>query len=141
MNILAQVENRAGSHRATVRTNGKAQDLPIPSKEGGAGSAVNGGELLFLALATCYCNDLYREAARLGIAVEGVEVEVEGAFGGVGEPAGDVTYRVRITARGAAEADVRALAAHTDTVAEVQNTLRGGVSVRLGAVDVFVDGA
>ena len=34
-------------------------------KSPGRGSAVNGGEFLVLALATCYCNDLYREAERL----------------------------------------------------------------------------
>jgi uncharacterized OsmC-like protein len=35
---------------------------------------------LFLALATCYCNDIYREAAKRNIKVDSVEVEVEGTF-------------------------------------------------------------
>ncbi len=50
------------------------------SKENGYGSSASGGELLFLALATCYCNDIYREAAKKNIKVESVEVDVEGDF-------------------------------------------------------------
>ncbi len=38
---------------------GREQTLAIAAKAGAAGSSVNGGELLFLALATYYCNDLY----------------------------------------------------------------------------------
>lgn len=45
---------------------------------------MNGGEFLMLALATCYCNDPYREAARLNIVVENVDVEANGEFPGVG---------------------------------------------------------
>lgn len=140
MQIRAQVQNEAGRHRVTVSTNGTARSLDVPPKEDGRGSAVNGGELLFLALATCYCNDVYREAARQGIDVRGVEVEVEGAFGGVGEGARDVTYRARVTAAGTTEDEVRRLLAHTDTVAEVHNTLRAGTPVRLGEVAVEIVG-
>lgn len=70
MKIGARVENGAGEHRTTVTTNGASWPIDIPPKMPGDGSGVNGGELLFLALATCYCNDLYREAER-GITVGG----------------------------------------------------------------------
>ncbi len=136
MNIRAQVENRQGVHRVTLSTNQNERSIQIPPKPGGFGSSANGGELLFLALATCYCNDVYREAEKAGIAVESVEVEVEGEFGGVGEPARNVTYRARVAARGASEDAVRQLLQHTDRVAEIQNTLRQGVGVRLDRVDV-----
>jgi uncharacterized OsmC-like protein len=79
--------------------------------------------LLFLALATCYCNDIYREAGKRGIAVEQVEVNVEGEFGAEGEPARNVTYRAKVVAQ-ASESEIRDLIRHTDTVAEIQNTLR-----------------
>jgi organic hydroperoxide reductase OsmC/OhrA len=62
MQISATVRNQAGEHRAVVRTGNNEHVLAIPAKQEGLGSGVNGGELLFLALATCYCNDLYREA-------------------------------------------------------------------------------
>ena len=96
------------------------------------------GELLFLALATCYCNDVYREAAALGIDVRGIAVEVEGAFGGIGEPATNVSYRAKVTVAGASAEDARHLLERTDEVAEVQNSLRAGVPVRLSTIDVEI---
>ncbi len=90
---------------------------------------------MFLALATCYCNVIYREAARRGIKVERVEVEVEGDFGVDGEPARNVRYRAKVAAK-AGEADIRALMAETDRVAEIQNTLRVATPVTLDQIDV-----
>lgn len=72
MKISAKVVSSAAVHEATVRTNDAERSLPIPRKSTGSGSAVNGGEFLMLALATCYCNDLYREAQRLGIPLDAV---------------------------------------------------------------------
>lgn len=138
MTIRAQVHNEDGRHRVTLSTNGAEHALPIPPKPRGGGSSVNGGELLFLALATCYCNDVYREAAALGIDVRGVEVEVEGEFGGVGEPATNVRYRARVAVAGTSVEVARHLLQRTDEVAEVQNTLRAGVPVRLSAVEVEI---
>jgi organic hydroperoxide reductase OsmC/OhrA len=137
MKISATVKNSAGRHEATVQTNDQKQSIAVPPKATGPGSSANGGELLFLALATCYCNDIYREAARHGIEVEGVEVEVEGDFGGVGEPDDNVTYRARVRAH-ATEAAIRELMAHTDTVAEIQNTLRVGPGVTLSGIEAIV---
>ena len=138
MRIRAQLQNQEGQHRVLLSTDDRTHALTIPSRPTGFGSSANGGELLFLALATCYCNDLYREAAARRIEIRSVEVEVEGEFGGVGEPARHVTYRARVVAANATEADVRRLLEHTDTVAEVQNTLRGGVPVRLDGMDVEI---
>jgi organic hydroperoxide reductase OsmC/OhrA len=76
MNISARVMNRSGEHTVTVRTEGREHALTIAPKAEGLGSSANGGELLFLALAPCYCNDIYREARERGIEVERVQVEV-----------------------------------------------------------------
>ena len=130
MQISATVRNAPGRHEATVRTNEATQALAIAAKASGRGSAVNGGELLMLALATCYCNDLYREAERLGIAVEGVEVEARATFAGVGLAATDISYRVEVQSPAAPET-IAALLRHTDTVAEIHNTLRSGAAVTL----------
>jgi len=43
--------------------------------------ALNGGELLFLALATCYCNDIYHGARDRRLDVQSEEVEVTAEFG------------------------------------------------------------
>ena len=89
---------------------------------------MNGGEFLMLALATCYCNDLYREAARLQIELTAVEVEASAEFDGIGLAARDVQYRARIMSPASAEL-VEQLLRETDAVAEVHNTLRAGAAV------------
>ena len=135
MRISAHVQNSQGQHQVSMVTNDHAHSLSIPPKATGLGSSANGGELLFLALATCYCNDIYREATKRGIEVVGVEVEVQGDFGADGEPAQNVTYRAKVRAK-ASEGEIRALLQHTDQVAEIQNTLRVVTPVRLSQVDI-----
>ena len=130
MHIKARVSNSRGLHAVQVSTDERTQSLPIAAKPTGSGSSVNGGELLFAALATCFCNDLYREAGKRGIEVERVEVEVSGGFGGPGEPARDITYRANVVAN-AAPAAIDELIRATDQVTEIQNTLRAGCAVRL----------
>ena len=135
MKVSAKVQNSGGQHHVTLRTNDNVHSLAIPPKPTGFGSSANGGELLFLALATCYCNDIYREAAKRGLEVERVEVEVEGEFGAEGEPARNVSYRAKVTAQ-ASEAQIRELMSQTDRVAEIQNTLRLETPVILSGIEV-----
>ncbi len=134
MEITASVSSNAIVHDTHVSTNGQSKSIAIPRRIDAPGSSVNGGELLLLALATCYCNDIYREAAKLGIAVEQVQVEVSGTFAGPGDPASGVTYRARVEAN-ASEAEIAALIAHTDTVAEIQNTLRAAIPIELASYE------
>jgi organic hydroperoxide reductase OsmC/OhrA len=126
--VAARIRNTGDDHRVDVMTSGTTQNVSIAAKASGFGSAVNGGEFLMLALATCYCNDIYREAARLNIAVDSVEVEAQADFDGVGLAATNITYRARV-ASSASEAEIDALLCQTDAVAEVQNTIRAGASV------------
>lgn len=137
MKITARVANEPGSHELTVATNGSGQRIAIGAKPAG-GSAVNGGELLFAALATCYCNDVYREAAARGIRVTSVRVEVEGEFGAAGDAARSISYRASIEGDASSEA-LQELLRHTDSVAEIQNTLRAGVSVTFVAEPASTD--
>src|SRR5687767_185552 len=129
MKITAKVENSKDNHQVTLQTNEHIHSITIPSRSTGYGSSANGGELLFLALATCYCNDIYREAAKRNINVESVEVEVEGDFAAEGKPASNIVYRAKVKAD-ASEAKIRELMLHTDTVVEIQNTLRIGTPVQ-----------
>lgn len=130
MQIAAIVRSSTSSHEVSVRTGASARTLAVARKPDGPGSGVNGGEFLMLALATCYCNDLYREAGRLGIPIDAVEVEASAVFPGVGLAATDISYRAKVESQAPA-ADIERLLSETDAVAEVHNTVRAGVPVRL----------
>ena len=128
MEIAAVVKNSSLGHDVELRTGSAVHALGVAPKAAGRGSSVNGGEFLMLALATCFCNDLYREAERLQIPLDAVEVEASASFPGIGLAATDIRYRARI-ASGAPDAAIAELLRQTDAVAEVHNTLRAGVPV------------
>ena len=134
MKISARVESSRGQHHVSLATNDQAHSIQIAPKPAGVGSSANGGELLFLAVATCYCNDIYREAAKRGLSVQRVEVEVAGEFGAEGDPARNINYGAKVWAQ-APDQTIRDLMSHTDRVAEIQNTLRVGVPVTLGRIE------
>jgi len=130
MKISATIKSANNQHDVTVQTNDAAKQLNIPVKATGYGSSANGGELLTLALATCFCNDIYREAAKLNIPVTNVEVTCSAIFGAEGEAGTNFTYHVNVTSP-VPQADLDALIEHTDKVAEIHNTLRQGAGVTL----------
>lgn len=132
MNISAKITSEHQKQQITVQTNGNEKKITLPLKDSGYGSAVNGGELLLLAIALCYSNDIYREAAKMNIPVSGVEVLSNGEFGAEGEPGQNFRYNVKIVSSASAE-DVEKLILATDKVAEIHNTLRKGLDVTLTA--------
>ena len=136
MKICAHVHNSRNDHRVTLRTDDHSHTVRIPPRSTGFGSSANGGELLFLAVATCYCNDIYREASKRGIEVEGVDVEVEGEFGAEGTPARNVLYRAKVAAKASPEA-IQGLMEDTDQVAEIQNTLRVATPITLSHAEAM----
>ena len=134
ISISVQVSNQQNTHDVQLTTNGNSHSIDIPPRATGFGSSANGGELLFLALATCYCNDIYREAAKQGITVKRVQVEVSGTFGDApGSAADNLSYKATVEAQARVEV-IEALMRYTDTVAEIQNTLRLGTTVTLAEV-------
>jgi uncharacterized OsmC-like protein len=128
--IRAQINSSRDHHQIGLATNDQTHSIDIAPKATGFGSSANGGELLLLALATCYCNDIYREATKRAVTVERVEVEVTGEFGAEGEPARNVAYGAKVWAH-APDQTIRELMVHTDRMAEVQNTLRSGTPIQL----------
>jgi uncharacterized OsmC-like protein len=130
MTITATIKNSLQQNDISVATAGNEKEIVIPSKSNGQGSSVNGGELLFLSLATCFCNDIYREAVRRNIIIKSVEVTVMGEFGMEGEPASNISYKVNIQSD-APKNEIAKLINHVDRVAEIHNTLRKGVTVSL----------
>jgi len=130
MLMSATLKSSFNNHQIEVQTNGAAKLMQIAAKSTGYGSSINGGELLLTALATCFCNDIYREAAKRNIAVDGVEVEVTGEFGAEGEPGFNFQYKAKV-ASDVPQHEIDALIAHTDQVAEIHNTLRKGLNIIL----------
>ena len=130
MEIFANIESSKAGYKTSVRTGESTQIVQVPAKNNGRGSNVNGGELLMLALATCYCNDLYREAERLQISIDSVEIEATADFPGIGLAAKNIRYRTRVSSA-AAPSEIDHLIRHTDSVAEIHNTIRAGAPVTL----------
>lgn len=130
MEISATVKNTFNHHAVVVQTNGDAKAVQISTRASGYGSSINGGELLLLSLATCFCNDIYREAAKRHIAVSEVEVVCTGEFGGEGEPGTNFQYKATVVSDAPPDV-IDELIHYTDSIAEVHNTLRQGLRVTL----------
>src|SRR5512139_2710141 len=126
----ASINNLKVMNEVSLQVNDKRQVIQIPAKAEGYGSSVSGGELLCLALATCYCNDIYREAAKRGIVVENVEVDVDCEFEKDGHPAKFIGYKARVSAYASQDA-IRELMVITNRMAEIQNTVRKGLPINL----------
>lgn len=95
-----------------------------PAASGGGGLGFNGGQLLYLSVAACISNDLYREAETFGIVLKRVEMTVDGDFPGRGQPSTPINVDLFVEA----EAPVARLAALVDVVegvAEIPNSFRG----------------
>jgi organic hydroperoxide reductase OsmC/OhrA len=135
MQSVARIHNSQGEHHIKLTTGDRTSKISIPPKASGFGSSATGGELLMLALATCYCNDIYREAVKMDIRVTHVDVECSAEFPAEGEPARDITCTARITAD-APENKVRELAAQADRLAEIQNTVRSAIPVTIGQIEI-----
>ncbi|MGG9971183.1 OsmC family protein [Ferruginibacter sp. SUN002] len=130
MKISASIKSKLNQLETTVQTNDSIKEIAIAPKSSGYGSSINGGELLLLSLATCFCNDIYREAAKRNMVVSDVEVIVTGDFGGEGEPGSNFQYKANVIADATTE-EIKALIEHTDKVAEIHNTLRKGLNVTI----------
>lgn len=130
MQISASILNTGSQNEVKVRTINATKQLLIPPKPEGNGSSINGGELLFLALATCFCNDIYREASKRQMQIRSVEVFVSGEFGDEGKPGFNIQYEARVDCE-ATEEEINDLILYVDQVAEVHNTLRVGTPVTL----------
>ncbi len=110
----------------------------------GAGVTVEasftGAHLLHLAVAGCVLNDIYREAERIGMRVDGVRVTAQGGYDEETWASTGVEYLVAVDSTAGADAIERLLSI-VDEVAEIPKTLRAGLVVRrtgaLPAEDAF----
>jgi putative redox protein len=130
-----EVETRTVAGRAAAVGSAGPYTLVVdrPADGGGDGIGFNGGQLLYLAIAGCVSNDLYREAPGFGIELRRVRVVVRGDFSGDPPVSTPVEYEVEL-AGDADEERLRELVEHVDRIAEIPNSLRGGTDVARAAV-------
>ncbi len=130
--ISVHSKNGHEENKITLSTNGNSKTIEVGNKADGYGSIISGGEFLALAVATCYSNDIYREARKRNLVVSSVEVTVEGSGEPIaGAPMENISYRAKVRAE-ASEKEILELMCHTDSVAEIHNTLRQASPVTMG---------
>jgi uncharacterized OsmC-like protein len=117
----------AGSLRST-----DGRGVPFPHRWTPEGVTVEadftGAHLFHLAAAGCVLNDVYREAAALGVEVTGVRVVAAGGFDDDWTSTG-VTYSVELDSVASAEALAGVLDV-VDNIAEIPRAIRAGAPVR-----------
>ena len=128
-----EVRNVAGEPAAIGNAGPFTVVMDRPEDGGGRGIGFNGGQLLYLAVAGCVSNDLYREAPAFGITLKQVRVTVRGDFAGDPAVSGPVEYEVELSGD-AGDERLRELVEHVDRIAEIPNSLRVGTGVTLASV-------
>jgi uncharacterized OsmC-like protein len=88
-----------------------------------------GGHLLHLAAAGCVLNDLYREAAALGLELIGVRVSAAGGFNTETWESTGISYSVQIDSPASNE-QLTNLLRIVDQVAEIPRAIRTGAPVQ-----------
>ena len=125
-----EIRTVAGSSLAVGSSGPRTVTIDRAKEAGGLGLGFNGGELLLLAIGGCYSNDVYREAAKRGLRVQNVEVKVTAEWAGEPVRAQNVCFSVSVEAEATAE-EILELIHHTDSVAEIPNSLPLGTAVQL----------
>jgi uncharacterized OsmC-like protein len=110
---------------------GTAVRFPHRWTEGGVTVEADftGGHVLHLAVASCVLNDVYREAAALGIDVTGVRVTAAGGFDTATWRSTGIDYSVEVSSDAPADRLAHLLAL-VDQVAEIPQAIRAGATVR-----------
>ena len=131
---MISVETRTVTGQVTALGSAGPFTLVVdrPSGGGGGGKGFNGGQLLYLAVAGCISNDLFREAPRFGCELDSVRVTVDGDFSGDPAVSDAITYDVELSGSG----DLDALVREVDRIAEIPNTLRQGAPVSLRSISI-----
>jgi len=129
--LEVEVRNIPGEPAAIGNAGPHTVVVDRPTDAGGRGLGFNGGELLYLAIAGCVSNDLFREARTLAITIDRVRVRVRGDFSGDPAVSTEVVYDVELEGD-ATDDELQALIERVDAIAEIPNSLRRGTAVRLG---------
>lgn len=94
-------------------------------------AAFTGAHLFHLAAAGCVLNDLYREAERLGVAVDGARVRASGGFDPETWSSTGIDYEIEVASE-AGDVEIERLVRVVDEVAEIPKAIRAGAGVTRG---------
>lgn len=130
MTIQVETRNIAGHVTAVGAAGAFTLVVDRPAEGGGGGKGFNGGQLLYLAVAGCISNDLFRDAPKFNVKLDQVVVRVSGDIEGDAAVSGPIGYDVEVTGVGGA-GRLRQLIDQVDAIAEIPNSLRGATEVRL----------
>jgi putative redox protein len=106
-----------------------------PQSAGGGGLGFNGGQLLNMAVAGCISNDLFREAAARGVALDRVVVRAASDYQGTPAVSTEIGYSIELYGPSSAE-ELHDLVRYVDEIGEIPNSIRNGTAVRLTGVSV-----
>jgi uncharacterized OsmC-like protein len=87
-----------------------------------------GAHLLHLAAAGCVLNDIYREAEKSGIRVDGVRVTASGGYDPETWASTGITYSVQVQSP-TSSGELARLLAEVDAIAEIPRAIRAGAPV------------
>jgi uncharacterized OsmC-like protein len=118
---------------AGTMMSGSGTAAPFPHRWTPGGVTVEadftGGHLLHLGAAGCVLNDLYREAAALGIELTGARVIAAGGFDTETWRSTGIGYSVEVSSEAPAD-QLAHLLEVADRVAEIPQAIRAGATVR-----------
>jgi hypothetical protein len=138
MKLIVQISAQHDAATSTGWVNGRSLTIDRTRAAGRAGECPSHNELLCLALAAGYADELLEEAERRGIVVERAHVTVEAETGHSGRTTRNLALAVRLETD-ENEPAVMELIEHTDRVSEVLKVIRLGTPVRLADVQLLAN--
>lgn len=109
---------------------GSRTTMPHRWTDGGVeiDAAFTGAHLLHLAAAGCVINDVYREAAAMGMELDGVRVRARGGFEADSWSSTGIAHDVQVVSD-VSPAELDQLLGRVDQIAEIPRALRVGTTV------------
>lgn len=132
MHITAQINSSINKVSTLIKKDNETKSFILPPREEGFGSSVNGGELLLLALATCYCHTIYRGAKEMNLDIGEITVSVTGDFSDDVPKMQDFSFSVQVRSSATGQ-QLQELVGYADLHATIPNLLRKGRQIRLNA--------
>ncbi len=132
----AQIRTISGMQSAVGWAGNQTITIGRPEGVGGDGLGYKGGQVLVLAVGTCFYNNLYYAADERGIKIRNVEIEVTSEWTKEPKVSSGISVSVKVEAE-ADLAEIQELINYVDRVSTVSNSLRQGTTVSIGDVQAI----